>query len=318
MLVKQYTYQLAKRGKWICPQCGHKTFVCYVDSNNNVLNEGVGKCDRANNCAYHYPPRQYFDDNKGVLNAMQSRRPSRPTYRPQPPHVYIDPRMFKQYAVATMSHRNNLVDFLKPRFDEESVNQRVKDYYIGTSKQFGGGSTVFFQVDRYGKIHRGKIMQYNPRNGKRVKEPYPKFTTVHKVENLGDSLPPECLFGEHLLKKNPIITVAIVESEKTAIIADLVFGDCLTLACGGCGKLTRSMCEPLRGRDVILFPDNGKYEEWSEKGKNLRSLFGRLRISSIMEHNAVNPGDDIGDLILQRFPTWAVDLIPLDLELIDL
>ena len=314
MITQQYEYQLAKRGKWVCPECGHKTFVCYVDANNNVLNEKVGKCDRANKCAYHYPPRQYFEDNKVLFNAKRFKS-SRPTFRPQPQPTYIDSeKIFKPSVIATMSHRNNLVDYLKSVFGMELVNKMVQDYYIGTSKHFGGAATVFYQVDRFGRVHRGKVMQYNPTDGKRVKEPFAMVTTVHKLMNLDGNLPPQCLFGEHLLCDNPDMSVAIVESEKTAIIASGVFGDCITLACGGCGNLTSTMCEALRGRDVILFPDNGKYDEWREKGKQMRQMFGRLRIASIMEREAMNEGDDIGDLLLQRYP----DVEPIDLGLTDL
>lgn len=150
------------------------------------------------------------------------------------------------------------------------------------------------------------------------------FTTVHKLMNLGDNLPPQCLFGEHLLPDYPDMTVAIVESEKTAMIASGVFGDCITLACGGCGNLTATMCEPLRGRDVVLFPDNGKFNEWREKGKQMRHLFGRLRIAAIMEH--AGDGDDIGDLILSHYQEWGKrpewcfpdGYYPLDLELNEL
>lgn len=312
--MRQYTYQLARKGKWICPNCGKKTFVCYVDANGQVLNESVGKCDRADKCAWHYAPRQYFEDNKGLFEAKQT-RPSRPMFRPQPRPTYIDNEtIFKPSVTATMSHNNNLVDYLKTVFDAATVNQMVRDYYIGTSKHFGGAATVFYQVDRYGKIHRGKVMQYNPTNGKRIKEPFPMFTTVHKLMNLGDNLPPQCLFGEHLLPDFPDMAVTIVESEKTAIIASGVFNDCITLACGGCSNLTPKMCEPLRGRDVILLPDNGKFDEWGEKGKQMRRLFGRLRIAAIMEHEALNIGDDIGDLFLRRYP----DFEPIDFALTDL
>lgn len=314
MIIQQHQYQLAKRGKWICPKCGHKTFVCYVDANGNVLDESVGKCDRADNCNWHYRPRQYFADNKLIGEGVPQRRPSRPMFRPQPRPTFIDPDMFKQSVTATISHRNNLVDYLKSVFGVELVNYMVREYYIGTSKHFGGAATVFYQVDRYGKIHRGKIMQYNATDGKRVKEPFPMFTTVHKLMKLGDNLPPMCLFGEHLLPDYPDMTVAIVESEKTAMIASGVFSDCITLACGGCGNLTAAMCEPLRGRDVVLLPDNGKFDEWSEKGKQMRHLFGRLRIAVIMEREALNIGDDIGDLFLQRYP----DVEPIDFSLTDL
>lgn len=312
--MNNYNYHLAKRGKWICPECGRKTFVCYVDDNNQVLNEKVGKCDRADKCAYHYPPREYFADNKQLGIDVPRRRPSRPTFRPQPKPTYIPPEIFKQSVIATKNHRNNLVEFLKTKFNDETVKKLIEIFYIGTSKHFNGGATVFYQIDRYGKVHRGKVMQYNPTTGKRVKEPFSMFTTVHKLMELGDNLPPQCLFGEHLLPDYPDATVAIVESEKTAIIASGVFADCITLACGGCGNLTPKMCEPLRGRDVILFPDNGKFDEWGEKGKQMRRLFGRLRIAAIMEREALNIGDDIGDLFLQRYP----DVETIDFALTDL
>ncbi len=180
---------------------------------------------------------------------------------------------------------------------------------------------MFWQLDRYGHVHGGKIMQYNPTNGKRVKEPFNHITWVHTAMGLTDYNLKQCLFGEHLLRDYPDMTVAVVESEKTAIIASGVFGDCITVACGGCGNLTNALCEPLRGRDVVLFPDNGKLAEWSEKGSKMRHLFGRLFIADIMEREAMNVGDDIGDLIVQRYPEWqrqSLDIIPINLGLTEL
>lgn len=311
-MIQQHEYSLAKRGKWICPECGRKTFVCYVDVNGNVLDEGVGKCDRADKCAYHKPPREFFEEHKLMGMSVPHRRPQ-PMFKPQPRPSYIDPKIFKMSVTATQSHRNNLITFLNGVFGVELVNQMIADYYIGTSKHWES-STVFWQIDRYGRVRGGKIMQYNPDNGKRVKEPHNRITWVHTAMALPDFNLSQCLFGEHLLKKHPDMTVAIVESEKTAIIASGVFGDCITLACGGCGNFNAKMCEPLRGRDVVLFPDNGKFGEWSEKGKQLRHLFKRLQIADIMEREATNMGDDIGDLFLRRCP----EVNPIDLGLHEL
>lgn len=308
-----FKYQLAKRGKWVCPECGRKTFVCYVDAGGNVLNERVGKCDRADKCAFHYPPKQYFEEHQSVSAMMQPRRYYQPQYRPIPQPEYIDTDVFKK----TLHDygNNNLIVFLSSVFGAALIRLRIAAYFIGTS-QYWKGSTVFWQVDRYGKVHRGKIMQYNAENGKRVKEPYSHITSVNSVLKLGDNQPPQCLFGEHLLTDFPDDVVAIVESEKTAIIASCVFGDCITLACGGCGNLTPSMCEALRGRDVVLFPDNGKFNEWRDKGYQMRRVFSRLRISQFMEHNAVHEGDDFGDWVLLHYPKgdWA----NVDLSLIEL
>lgn len=50
------------------------------------------------------------------------------------------------------------------------------------------------------------------------------------------------------------------------------------MACGGCGGFNPDKhrmvdgydaLSLLRGREVVLFPDNGKYDEWSERAKRL-------------------------------------------------
>ncbi len=193
MITRQHTYQLAKRGKWVCPECGRKTFVCYVDTNGNVLDEGVGKCDRADKCAYHYPPRQYFADNEGV---GVPRHHARATYKqttPTPPS-FIDNDIFQK----SLNHyeRNHLITFLNRVFGTVAVDKMIADYFIGTSHHWSG-STVFWQRDRFGRIHGGKIMQYNPDNGKRVKEPHNRITWVHSALKMPDYNLRQCLVGEH-------------------------------------------------------------------------------------------------------------------------
>ena len=312
--------QRAMGGKQICPRCRQKTFVPFLDENRQIIDASVGRCERVNSCAYLYTPSEYFEDNQAI-GIVKPRRSSRPMFQTQPRPTYIDTDIFKRSVKATMSHHNNLVDYLKTVFDVEIVNRMISDYSIGTSRHWQG-ATVFWQIDQFRKVRRGKIMQYNAINGKRVKEPFAHVTSVHKVMNLGDNQPQQCLFGLRLLEQYPDMTVGVVESEKTAIIASGIFGDCIPLACGGCGMLTAAMCEPLRGRDVVLFPDNGKFQEWSEKGKQMRHLFGRLRVADIMEREAINPGDDIADLIVQRYAEWCAaypgQVVPINLGLTEL
>ena len=119
------------------------------------------------------------------------------------------------------------------------------------------GSTVFWQIDTKGNIHTGKVMQYDPKTGKRVKQPINKISWVHTVLKLHDFNLLQCLFGEHLLIDNNK-PVAIVESEKTAIIASIYLPDMIWLACGGCGNLSIKLCGSLKGRKVLLFvPTSG-------------------------------------------------------------
>lgn len=61
-------------------------------------------------------------------------------------------------------------------------------------------------------------MAYDPNTGERVKNPYAKITWIHQINKQWDFVLQQCLFGLHLIKENKSKTVAIVESEKTAII----------------------------------------------------------------------------------------------------
>lgn len=285
-------------GKWFCPDCGKKTFVCYLDCDGEIINEKVGKCDRADKCNYHYTPKEYFSDNGN--DRPITHRP-KPKVKNEPSPTYFDIGIFKKTRRAY--EKNNLIIFLKRKFKPDLIVKAILDYHIGTSNHFGGGSTVFWQIDRQGKIRGGKIMKYNQDNGKRVKEPYNMITWVHTVMHLTDYNLKQCLFGEHLLKKYPDKGVAVVESEKTAIIASMWCPDIIFLACGGCQNLSNQRCIPLKERRVVFFPDNGKYEEWREKAKELSHLFKSFVVSDIMEHEAVEHGDDIGDLILANINT---------------
>lgn len=54
--------------------CGHKReFTRYIDLMGTfIFPEYVGKCNRANNCAYHYPPAIFFRDNPEALKDLMN------------------------------------------------------------------------------------------------------------------------------------------------------------------------------------------------------------------------------------------------------
>ena len=67
-------------------------------------------------------------------------------------------------------------------------------------------------------------MQYNPTTGKRIKHQSGAIDWVYNKLKKSGMLPEnfnlqQCFFGEHLLTLYPDKTVAIVESEKSALIA---------------------------------------------------------------------------------------------------
>jgi hypothetical protein len=55
-----------QRTRHTCTSCGAShEFSKYIDTENGnaYLDDRVGKCNRTNNCNYHYTPKQYFADN---------------------------------------------------------------------------------------------------------------------------------------------------------------------------------------------------------------------------------------------------------------
>jgi hypothetical protein len=303
--MEDYKYSLQKKGKSICPECGRKTYVLYgygADGKGEAIHSTVGKCDRADNCGHHYSPKQYFMDNNISFDKEITRTPRiKPTPKPQPRPSYIDAELLKKSLSGYEDNR--LIQYLHGVIGDEDTKEAISRYFIGTSKHWDG-ATVFWQIDSAGRTHAGKIMQYNPDTGKRVKEPINKITWVHTVLKLPDFNLFQCLFGEHLLtdKSKP---VAIVESEKTAIIASVYLPAFIWLACGGCGNLSLKLCESLKGRIVVLYPDAGKFDEWNEKAKTLSSMCA-VSVSDMIEKQATEAerkaGFDLADYLIRFSP----------------
>lgn len=127
---------------------------------------------------------------------------------------------------------NPLYRYLTKVTGKEKTDRLFSLYKVGTSKMWNG-ATVFWQIDIYGNVHAGKIMGYNPETGHRIKEPFNQVSWVHPVRKLPDFHMKQCLFGEHLLSGTSTgqstKTIAIVESEKTALIAALFIPDYIGL-----------------------------------------------------------------------------------------
>ena len=120
----------------------------------------------------------------------------------------------------------------------------------------------------------------------------------------------QCLFGLHLLRPETQ-TVAIVEAEKTAVVASMFFPDVLFLGTGGITNLRKESCEPLKDKRVILFPDLGAEEIWEEKAKTIPGLNNSL-ISHWLSNNATEEmrrkGLDIADILENLNPETKLSI----------
>ena len=98
----------------------------------------------------------------------------------------------------------------------------------------------------------------------------------------------QCLFGEHLLKMYPDKVVALVESEKSALIASGVYPEYIWLATGGKSQLSIDKLKVLKGRTVIMFPDVDGYEYWKNKAKDVEVIGCKVVVSDLLENNATD------------------------------
>lgn len=203
----------------------------------------------------------------------------------------------------TIKGDDNLSAWLYTIFPPDEVQWLIQLYNIGTSKHWNG-STIFWQVDKNNIVRAGKIMAYNPATGRRDKG---KFTWVHKLVDMPDYELKQVLFGLHLLDENK--TIAVVESEKTAVVGSMYFPDLVWMACGGLQGLTVDKVKPLKGCKVVLFPDANGFAAWTNKADELRSLIPGLRIavSDFLEVNCTDQqkkeGLDLCDFLLKT--PWA-------------
>jgi hypothetical protein len=274
--MKTYKWQLRKCSKKeICPNCGQKRFVPYVLASDGVTPAGAeyGRCDREQSCGY----QRYPDGEKMVVAVPQQVQPKE-MLRYVGKMNDTPPIQFHLWMSEVLTFTDALVT--------------INDYHIDGIDD----KVIWWQIDRDGVVRTGKVMKYLA-NGHRDKSDTFPVTWAHKHRRLKDQFKGEelkqCLFGEHLLTKYPDKPVALVESEKTAVIMNRIYPYHLWLATGGSqGIKSDERLAPLHGRKVLLIPDNGQYWNW----KRTADKYGWL-ISDALEKDAPFDGADVLDIV---------------------
>ena len=190
--------------------------------------------------------------------------------------------------------------WLATLFGHDEAQRIAQLYGMGTTKD---GHVIFWQRDIAGHLRTGKIMAYDPTTGHRLKGAN-SITWVHSELKRTGKLPQtwelgQCLYGEHLLGERPTATVALVEAYKTAHVGAILMPDYVWLATDSLTGLTPERLTPLKGRKVLLFPDEGKgYERWSERIEAIaRSVGLSYRVSGFTQGHATLQGDDFVDCL---------------------
>lgn len=328
---KYYRYSLEPCGNGRqyhkCPQCGYFRFTLYIDNETGEpIADDCGRCERVDSCGKHNPPNKYFKQFK--KNDMKNQNEPKEVVSEIEPARINKSSMFLNAVPDFFSCA--LIFFLILIFGEEAVIKVAELYGVMVAKHYykdGKYGIAFLQIDREGKIRQVKIMAYDPTTGKRLKDDdeyliynrkkrcYEKSTrdtpaSMYMGKGLmydKDFVNKQCLFGTHLLDGFPDKLVAIVESEKTALICAIAMPDYVWLATGG--KYGSKWTNPevyhiLCGREVTLFPDLKATEDWKIKAESLAMDGINISVYEGLEEQATTEerekGLDIADFILKE------------------
>jgi hypothetical protein len=291
-----------------CPACNDKSsFVLYLDGNTNLpIHKTVGKCNHGSGCGYHYTPKQFFIDNPKEKTDRKDWTPPPPPKAAEPPR----PMGTLNFDLVKRSNsaESNFVQFLGSLFnDNTKVSELCQKYYLGATK---AKEVIYWQVDESCKVRSGKVMQYDPKTGKRQSAPDWIHSRMKKAGQLNDNYNLiQCFFGQHLLKLNPTATIAVVEAEKTAVICSGLKPDFIWIAAGQLQGLNIDKSSCLAGRKVLFFPDLSKdgqtFEVWKQKATEIMKKYGcKIIVSDLLERNATDAerekGLDIADFLIRE------------------
>ena len=193
---------------------------------------------------------------------------------------------------------DNLTEYLKLRFPIDKVTEAMQLYFITGTNHFWSNATAFWQIDDKEQIHACKIMQYDRLTGKRIKEPYNRINWLHKAINEPDFNLNQCLFGLHRINEDYQKTIAIVESEKTAIIMSILLPHYIWLATGSKANFKFEILKPIKKRNIVSFPDKGEYNNWLDKATELNAIGFKIGVSDLIEQTDFENGYDLADYYL--------------------
>lgn len=317
----KYKFDRSSR-KFLCPRCGKKRLVRFVDSVTGELQpEQYGKCDREEKCGFLLYPKSDWLESANLSKSLAIRRESK------------HPVIRKQVFIPWDALKTTLEGYSECTFFNYLSNRGVPDnlleeiismYLLGTiqSGYLRGALTIPF-INENDQVAFIQVKQFDERN-KTVKTS--AFHTLIKdkpgnqwiEEYEKNELKVSCFFGAHLLKKYPKNPIALVEAPKTAIYGTCYNGlpkddkGLLWLAVYNKSSLTEDKFKVLKGRMITVFPDlspnGGTFNEWKNKVEHFANKLSRTKVvvNDLLELYAPDElrqsGGDLAD-VLSQF-TW--------------
>lgn len=290
-----YKYSLEKGSKkYVCPNCGKKTFVRYLDNEvKQYLGFEFGRCDREQKCGYWRKP----ESNRTLTN-FQSIHEKKIEY------TYLSLEDVQHHYLWEHWESDNLIRFLKSKLKKDQLDKIVLDYLPCTISLWNSQATIFWYINPLERVCRGKIMLYDPMTGRRVKKPKNLITSYHslkhKAGHIGEYNIKPCLFGAHLINAYPEKEiVAVCESEKSACIMSAIFPKYIWMATGGLQNIKEESFRDIKSKMIVLYPDLGAYKIWKEKAANLSKNGYDIEVSDLLERKGKGKqGLDIADYFI--------------------
>lgn len=236
---------------------------------------------------------------------------TRPTKKPKPEVSFHSMELLGE-MFNTDSLADNFTGFLYSIFDADEVVKVKSKYRITGTNNPWDKATIFWQIDKNENIRCGKVMQYDVTTGKRIKKPYSRINWLHSVMKIENYNLDQCLFGLHLTNTDGNNTIAIVESEKTAIIMSITAPEYTWLATGGLSNLKLEKLDPISTRQIVLYPDKGAYDQWDKIAEEAKKKHFKIQTSDLLERANIEDGTDIADLYLSRYLNNEIENKPKD------
>ena len=210
------------------------------------------------------------------------------------------------------------------------INEVLRDYRVGHSPK--NGMTIWWQIDEQQHARTGKMMLYKADGHRDKREGAYTFDWIHSalsrsfdeqgkavyrapwphpnLYNPDKQEMRQTLFGMHLLNryKHPGVEqmVCIVESEKTAVLMAIAYGNHagqVWMACGGLENLNFERLKPIiaQQRTIKLFPDRDGIEKWQQKAEQLHYSNMIVDTQPVTEWWKPEDGEkaDIADVVIR-------------------
>tara|TARA_B110000027_G_C16110465_1_gene297479 strand:- start:1523 stop:2620 length:1098 start_codon:yes stop_codon:yes gene_type:complete len=264
-----------------------------TNENNCWLTEWYLKTSTIN---YTSNESKYFNtDNVSIINeakTIKQPEPITPSYHSS----LLQDKIIKEYN--SQKYDDNLTTFLLNNFTVDEVQTATQDYYLTGTNYYWNNATIFWQINERVQIRGAKIMLYNKHTGKRKKEPYNHINWLHNAIKEPDFNLNQCLFGLHLINTDYQKEIAIVESEKTAIIMSIFLPQFIWIATGSKSNFKIELLQPLKKRKCIAFPDKGEFENWNSKATEINKQGFKIAVSDLLEKTSYKNGFDLADYYL--------------------